>query len=165
LVNVLVAEDWQKALDDAIQPTALNNLHLLVCGHQPPNPNEMLGSEKMGQVIEALREKYDFVLFDSSPVLALSDALVLSQRLDGIICVVRARYTGRNAMRNAMERYNQTHAPVIGIVLNDIDFHRERYYYSYHYKYYKSYYGSETKKVEGQKPEAGSRHREGEDTR
>ena len=142
IVNVLVSEDWEKALGEAIQPSETNGLDLLVCGDKPPNPNEMIGSEKMGQVIDAIRKRYDFVVFDTPPLLTVSDALVLAQRLDGVLCVVRAQRTSRKALKSAVELLAQVKTPVMGIVLNDIDFKQERYYYGYHYKYYRSYYGS-----------------------
>ncbi|MFH1124276.1 MAG: polysaccharide biosynthesis tyrosine autokinase [Pseudomonadota bacterium] len=142
IVNVLVSEDWEKALGEAIQPSETNGLDLLVCGDKPPNPNEIIGSEKMGQVLDAIRKRYDFVVFDTPPLLTVSDALVLAQRLDGILCVVRAQRTSRKALKSAVELLAQVKTPVMGIVLNDIDFKQERYYYGYHYKYYRSYYGS-----------------------
>ena len=103
LVNVLVEEDWQRALSEAIQGTHVKNLNLLVCGNRPPNPNEMLGSEKMGQLIDSLAQRYDFVLFDSPPILTVSDALVLSQRLDGAVIVVRGGSTSRTSLKNVVE--------------------------------------------------------------
>jgi tyrosine-protein kinase Etk/Wzc len=143
LVNVLVEEDWQRALSEAIQGTHVKNLNLLVCGNRPPNPNEMLGSEKMGQLIDSLAQRYDFVLFDSPPILTVSDALVLSQRLDGAVIVVRGGSTSRTSLKNTVEIFSKAQISIMGIVLNDVDFRRERYYYGYHYKYYHKYYDEE----------------------
>lgn len=140
LVNVLVEEDWKKMLSEAIQDTHVKNLNLLVCGNRPPNPNEMLGSEKMGQLIDSLAKHYEFVLFDSPPILTVSDALVLSQRLDGAVLVVRGGRTSRTSLKNVVEIFSKAQTEIMGIVLNDIDFRRERYYYGYHYKYYHTYY-------------------------
>jgi tyrosine-protein kinase Etk/Wzc len=145
IVNVLVEEDWQKALDKAIQATASQNLYLLPCGSVPPNPNEMLGSEKMGQVMECLSGRFDFVLFDAPPLLAVSDPMVLASRVDGIVLVVRGGQTSRSALKNSMDLLNNSRGKVLGIVLNGIDFKRERYYYDYHSKYYSSYYGHDEK--------------------
>jgi tyrosine-protein kinase Etk/Wzc len=143
LINVLVEEDWQKALDGAIQPTGIQGLHLLVCGERPPNPNEMLGSDKMGQLIDFVAQRFEFVLFDSPPLLTISDALVLAHRLDGLVLVVRGGKTTRASLKNTVELLSKARTEIMGIVLNDIDFKRERYYYAYHYKYYRKYYGEE----------------------
>lgn len=143
LANVLIEEDWQKALGGAIQRTGSQGLYLLVCGERPPNPNEMLGSEKMGQLIEFLTKRFEFVLFDSPPLLTVSDALVLAQRLDGVVLVVRGGKTSRTSLKDSVEILSKAKTEIMGIVLNDIDFRRERYYYAYHYKYYGKYYGEE----------------------
>jgi len=148
LVNVLVEEEWEKALDGAIQHTQVPHLYLLTCGDVPPNPNEILGSEKMGHLIESVAERYDFILFDTPPVLTVSDAIVLAHRVDGVMLVARAGCTSRSALRNVVELLSKTRTVILGIILNDIDFKRERYYYSYYYHYYRSYgeEGSETSK-------------------
>jgi tyrosine-protein kinase Etk/Wzc len=145
IVNVLVEENWQEALDKAIQATQIQNLSLLPCGNVPPNPNEMLGSEKMGQVMEFLSGRYDFVIFDAPPLLAVSDPMVLASRVDGIVLVVRGGQTSRSALKNSMDLLNNCRSKVLGIVLNGIDFKRERYYYDYHSKYYSAYYGHDEK--------------------
>jgi len=143
LVNVLVEENWQEALGRAIQTTQTQGLDLLVCGDSPPNPDEMLGSEKMGHVIDYLAQRYEFVLFDSPPLLTISDAMVLAQRLDGIVLVVRGGKTTQASLKNVVELLSKTQTEIIGIVLNDIDFRRERYYYYYNSKHYYKYYGKE----------------------
>jgi capsular exopolysaccharide synthesis family protein len=135
LVNVLVEEDWQQALDQTIQPTQIQHLDFLACGDVPPNPNEMLGSEKMGQVIQHLGGRYDFVLFDSPPLLSVSDAAVLAQRLDGVLLVVRGGRTPRSVLKDVAEMLRKARSEILGVVLNGIDFKRERYYY-----YYRHYY-------------------------
>jgi len=143
LTNVLVEEDWQNTLNEVIQRTHIKNLNLLACGNRPPNPNEMMGSEKMGRIIDTLAQRYEFVLFDSPPILTVSDAQVLSQRLDGAVLVVRGGSTSRTSLKNTVEILSNAQIAIMGIVLNDVDFRRERYYYGYHYKYYHKYYDEE----------------------
>jgi capsular exopolysaccharide synthesis family protein len=140
---VLIEEDWQDALERAIQRTEIQGLHLLVCGESPPNPNEMLGSDKMGQLIDIVAKQFEFVLFDSPPLLAVSDALVLAQRLDGAVVVARGGKTTRSSLTNTVELLSKGRIGIMGIVLDDIDFRRERYYYAYQYKYYGKYYNEE----------------------
>jgi succinoglycan biosynthesis transport protein ExoP len=145
IVNVLLEEDWPKALEKAIQATRTRNLYLLPCGNVPPNPNEMLGSEKIGQVMECLSGRYDFLILDAPPLLAVSDPMVLANRVDGIVLVVRGGQTSRSALKNSMDLLANAQSKILGIVLNGIDFKRERYYYDYHSKYYSSYYGHDEK--------------------
>ena len=138
LVNVLVQDDWQKKLAEAIQGTRVQHLDLLACGGVPPNPNEMLGSEKMASLIDYLSQRYEFILFDAPPLLNVSDAMVLAQRVDGVVLVVRAGKTSRGALRNVADLLSKSRTEILGVVLNDIDFKRERYYYYYHH--YRDYY-------------------------
>jgi tyrosine-protein kinase Etk/Wzc len=139
LVDVLVEEDWQKALDQAVQKTEVQNLDLLASGRTPPNPNEMIGSDKMGRLMDFLAGRYDFVLFDSPPLLAVSDAMVMARRVDGVLLVVRGGRTSRGSLQNGVDALSQTGARILGVVLNDVDFRRERYYYYYHYEHYYAY--------------------------
>lgn len=140
LINALVAENWQKVLDEeAIQGTQVENLYLLPCGDVPPNPNEMLASEKMAQIIDSLAQRYDFVLFDSPPLLNVSDAMVLARRTDGVLLVARGSRTGRGSLQRAVDLLHQTRTEILGVVLNDIDFKRERYYYYQYYHYHYAY--------------------------
>ena len=138
LVNVLVQDEWQQKLAEAIQGTRVQHLDLLACGGVPPNPNEMLGSEKMASLIDYLSQRYEFILFDAPPLLNVSDAMVLAQRVDGVVLVVRAGKTSRGALRNVADLLSKSRTEILGVVLNDIDFKRERYYYYYHH--YRDYY-------------------------
>jgi tyrosine-protein kinase Etk/Wzc len=139
LVDVLVEDDWQKALNQAIQNTEVQNLDLLASGRMPPNPNEMIGSEKMGQLIDYVAGRYDFVLFDSPPVLAVSDAMVMARRVDGVLLVVRGGRTTRGSLESVVDTLSQAGTRILGVVLNDVDFKRERYYYYYNYEHYYAY--------------------------
>jgi tyrosine-protein kinase Etk/Wzc len=139
LADVLVEQEWQNALDQAIQNTEVPNLDLLASGRTPPNPNEMLGSEKMGRLMDFLGGRYDFVLFDTAPLLAVSDAVVMARRVDGVLLVVRGGRTSRGSLQNGVDVLSQTGARILGVVLNDVDFKRERYYYYYHYEHYYAY--------------------------
>ncbi|MBM3301846.1 MAG: polysaccharide biosynthesis tyrosine autokinase, partial [Deltaproteobacteria bacterium] len=135
IVNVLVQEKWEEALAEAIQATEMQHLYVLACGDVPPNPNEMLGSAKMGHLIDALARSYDFVLFDTSPLLAVSDAMVLAQRVRGVLIVARSGETSRTALKDAMNLFSRSQADILGVVLNGVDFRRERYYYRNYYRY------------------------------
>jgi capsular exopolysaccharide synthesis family protein len=124
--------------------TPVQNLFLLPAGSVPPNPSELLHSERFVETIALLREKYDFVIFDSPPVVAVTDALIIGKLTDGIVLVVRSRKTTRPALRFVLKELRNINVNIIGVILNDLDLARRRYYYyyrgRYHYYYHKQNY-------------------------
>lgn len=126
-------------LGEIIQPTPIENLSLLTCGVLPPNPSELLGSKKMKQLLEELKERFETILFDSPPVIAVTDAAVLSTLLDGVVLVVSSGYTSREAVIRGITLLENVKSRLIGGVLNKIKV--ESVYGSYHYYYYYHYYG------------------------
>jgi polysaccharide biosynthesis transport protein len=93
----------------------------------------------MGRLMDYVAGRYDFVVFDSPPLLAVSDAMVLARRVDGVLLVVRGGRTSRGSLQNVVDVLSQAGARILGVVLNDVDFKRERYYYYYHYEHYYAY--------------------------
>lgn len=119
--------------------------HILSAGFVPPNPLEMLSSGKFHDAIEKLKEAFDIVLIDSPPVQLVSDAIVLSQLADTLIYVVKAGATPHTMARNCLRRLAMADAPILGVVLNQLDLERaEKYYGEYsgygRYRGYKGYY-------------------------
>jgi capsular exopolysaccharide synthesis family protein len=130
---------------DAIFPVEISRsgaLHVMSTGGAAPNPAELLGSVGMGEFIAAAKETYDIVLFDSPPLNLVTDAAVLGIVANGVVLVARAGKTTDDSMRFAMEQLRQVGAPVLGTILNDIDFDRDVRYYggygSYAYAYHSS---------------------------
>lgn len=126
-------------LAEAIQKPDIGSLRVLASGPTPPNPAELIGSEAMEQMIEALRMFADFVILDTPPLLAVSDGVSLASRCDGVLMVADARTTPRGALAHAREQLEQVGANVVGGVLNNFDPSRARYYSHYHGSYYASY--------------------------
>lgn len=124
------------ALDAAVHATTVENLFVMGSGQLPPNPSELLGSGRMREVLIEARDNFDVVLFDSPPLLAVTDAAVLSTMVDGVILVVRVGSTSREAVRRAAAHLRAVHSHVLGAVLNDIDVTRGGYYGGYGYYYY-----------------------------
>ena len=139
LTEVIVGE---AELEHSVNATDVPNLFVLGSGQFPPNPSELLGSNAMANVIREAREQFDVVLFDSPPLLAVTDAAVLSTMVDGTILVVRMGATARQAVRRALGQLHAVHARVLGAVMNDVDLRKSSYYGGYGYAYY-AYYGSE----------------------
>jgi capsular exopolysaccharide synthesis family protein len=125
------------SLEEAARATQVPNLAVLPSGQFPPNPSELLGSPAMREVLRAAKERYDVVLFDSPPLLAVTDAAVLSTLVDGTILVVRTASTAREAVRRALGQLRTVHGRVLGAVLNDVNVRGSAYYggYGYYYTY------------------------------
>jgi capsular exopolysaccharide synthesis family protein len=120
-------------LDAAVQRTA-SNVFVVAAGSPPPNPSELLSSEKAAAIIKALAEKVDVVILDCTPVLPVTDALVVSRLADATVVVADARSTERKALRRTLQLLHQVGAPVVGIVLNGLPEGSE-YGYGYGYRY------------------------------
>ncbi|MFT4228692.1 MAG: polysaccharide biosynthesis tyrosine autokinase [Microbacterium sp.] len=110
----------QLPLEDAVQPIADRNVDVLASGTRPPNPTEVLNSQAMKTLLDQARERYDFVVIDSAPVLAVSDTLTLSRVIGATILVGRYNATRRQNLRSAMESIESTGARLLGVVLNAI---------------------------------------------
>jgi capsular exopolysaccharide synthesis family protein len=128
-------------------------LTLLPCGPIPPNPAELLCSMKMDALVKRLRQDYDHVIFDSPPVLPITDATIISSLVDGVLMVVECDQTTRAALSRACRIIEHAGGKIIGTVLNKVDVRRDGYYgYRYYHGYYtytnKSYYAENDHSVE-----------------
>lgn len=141
--NLFVQEPLQ--LDGRLQKTSADDLFALTSGELPPNPAELLGSEKMYEIIRLVKEQAEVVIIDSPPVIAVTDSSLLSQRVDGVLLVFKPGVTQMSAARQTVEQLQRLGANLLGAVINEIDLKRSRYY-NYHYKGYyyggRSYYGA-----------------------
>lgn len=139
-------------LNGALRETSIDNLFALTSGALPPNPSELLGSEKMYEILNLVGERADIMLLDSPPVMAVTDAAVLAPRVDGVLLVVKPGSTKLAACRQAIDQLQRVGANILGVVLNDVEMNRSRYHYyrGYYYTYYDNYYNdeSETSPVE-----------------
>jgi succinoglycan biosynthesis transport protein ExoP len=115
---------------DLLRATPIPKLSLINAGPVPPNPVELLGSEKMANLIDLLREPFDFILVDTPPVLAVSDAMVLGPRLNGAILVVRGGKTPREALKQAREKLDAHKIKGIGVIINYVKMRDFGYYYT-----------------------------------
>ncbi|MBE7474468.1 MAG: hypothetical protein DPW09_18485 [Anaerolineae bacterium] len=118
LTDLLRSPEFE--LNSYMKNTGIENLQLLTSGPLPPNPAELLGSQRMAQLVQLLEEMADVIIFDSPPVLAVTDALVLAKRTDGVIMVTQANRTRRDVTKEALKRLNQVTANLLGIILNQV---------------------------------------------
>jgi non-specific protein-tyrosine kinase len=101
------------------QETGIPNLRLLPSGPLPPNPSELLGSRRMLEIVERLQAEADYVLFDSPPVIAVTDAAVLASKVDGVLLVISAGKTKRDLAQKAKAMLEKVNARIVGVVLNN----------------------------------------------
>ena len=137
-------------LGEVIQPTRVENLHFLAAGSRAPNPAELLSSADLGALIRELGARYDRVIFDSAPVNAVSDTLILAPHVDQTILVVRSGSTPRRVVLRALGLLRKANAKIAGFVLNRLPTGRTAGYYYYYYgdKYEKdSVYGGNGKRA------------------
>jgi succinoglycan biosynthesis transport protein ExoP len=144
LVNYLAANI---PLDDVIQETQVPNLSLILSGPTPPNPSELLGSDRMKHLIHEIRARFAFVIFDSPPVMAVTDSIVLAANADGVVLCVHGGQTPRDIVQRAAERLRQSNIPVLGAILNNLDL--QQYGYSFKKSYY-DYYDEESRSSKDQ---------------
>jgi Mrp family chromosome partitioning ATPase len=137
-------------LDAYLQPTEIDNLSVLPSGPLPPNPAELLGSQRMAQLVGELKARADVLLFDSPPVLAVTDAAVLSTQLDGVVVVFEAGQTRRELAEKAVGELRRVGANLLGVVMNRLSRGRGGYNYYYYY-----YYSDDGKRKERHAPRTG----------
>lgn len=133
LSDILIGKEH---IEDALKKHN-DNLYVLTSGKLPPNPSEMLGSNAMGKLLEELKACFDIIVLDSAPIQAVTDAQILSTKVDGTILVVRAEKTKKDSVIQAKELLQKVGANIVGVVFNGISASRGKYYY---------YYGEEGKK-------------------
>jgi capsular exopolysaccharide synthesis family protein len=142
LASVIAGEG---ELEDAIQESGIPGLSVLPCGPLPPNPAELLTTPRFKELLDVIRERYDFVLVDTPPLLAVTDPCVVAPRVDGVLLNIRASKDGRPSAIRAKEILNTLGVTVLGVVVNGVDgdgksggYGYDYYSYSYRNGYYRS---------------------------
>ena len=151
----------QARVREAVQRTSEPNLYVMTAGRTPPNPSELLSSARMQNLIANLKAgPFDWVIIDTPPVLAVTDAVIIAPYVSGLVFVVGAEMTRRAHAERAIQTIQSGKPNIIGAVLNRVDLNRNKYYYSRYYGYhYKSYYGSDALGDERRGLIAGARTR------
>lgn len=127
LTELLVGK---KELKDVVQYRN-KNLHIITSGKIPPNPAEMLASKSMKRLLEQLANEYDYILMDTPPLNAVTDAQVLSTEADGTLIVIRSEKTKKESILTAKNLLQKVNANILGIVFNDVANSINKYYYYY----------------------------------
>ena len=124
-------QDWRAAVEKISVP----GLDVLVSGPIPPNPAELLSSDRMKKLLPEALEEYKFVVVDSPPLLNVADSRILATLVEGVVLVIKGGETPRELARRAQAYASDVGARVIGVVLNNVDLHREEYSYYQQYRY------------------------------
>jgi capsular exopolysaccharide synthesis family protein len=141
LTNLLIGES--NNLTGVVQKVpGLEKLSILTGGAMSPNPSELLGSDRMKELITFLSTKYDRIIIDSPPVMAVSDPLILSAVAEGIVMVVWGEHTGQDMVKKSIEAFRGINAKITGVVLNNLSLDKVSEYY---YPYYNTYVNDENK--------------------
>ena len=133
LTNYLTATLEIKEL---IKQTNIPNLFLINAGPVPPNPAELLGAEKMGHFLNTVKGAFDYILIDTPPILAVTDAMVMGSMIDGVILLVWGGKTAREALKRAKERLDLMNVKTVGVIINRLNIKEHSYYYKHHYYHY-----------------------------
>lgn len=132
LTDVLLEE---KSFEECVHCTDTKNLHILTCGTIPPNPSELLASNKMTEFINKLKENYDYVFIDTPPIGVVTDAGIISTYSDGCVFVVGAKEVEIEMVKISIERLENVGANILGSILNKFDASKSSIdYYSYYYE-------------------------------
>lgn len=130
----------ENELNSIIVNSEVNNLDVITCGVVPPNPSEILASSRMDEAITSLKKKYEIILIDSPPLLAVTDSFVLTKFADQFILVVRSGKTEKGGLDRSLDQMKQVNVNLSGVVVNDVD-ESNSYGKGYYYNYYQYYYG------------------------
>ncbi len=132
LSNLLIGDD---DYDNLIKPTEVQDLFILPCGPTPPNPAELLLTKRFEAVLGELAKRFDRIILDSPPIQPVTDAVVLSKRVDGVVFVVRASKTMRDELRRSARMIRDVGGSIVGVIVNELDA-RDSYYGGYGYGSY-----------------------------
>jgi tyrosine-protein kinase Etk/Wzc len=138
----------QATFDEVVRKSEVNNLDYVTAGTIPPNPSEILGSTQMEAFLEKLKTKYDYIIIDSPPIIAVTDSEILSSLVDGTLLVVSANNTEMELMEKAVQLLSHEHSSFIGVLLNNFTY-RSGYgsYYKYYYYYSRPTNGSKKSQI------------------
>ncbi|MEH7328547.1 capsular biosynthesis protein [Priestia megaterium] len=128
LTNVLTR---QSTLAQAVQESEIPHLSVLTSGPIPPNPSELLASAQMAELLKEMKQQFDMIIFDTPPILAVADAQILANQVDGTILVVSSGKTEKDAALKSKELLSNAKGKLLGVVLNNRKVEEGNYYYYY----------------------------------
>lgn len=128
----LLLDNVTKVYSEYIHETVINNLSVIFKGMTPPNPSELLNSEKNKQLISVLKDEFDVVIFDGAPITGLPDSLIMSTLVDGVIAVTACKETAITLLENTKKSLQNVNANILGVILNRASSKKNKYYGTYY---------------------------------
>jgi capsular exopolysaccharide synthesis family protein len=125
--------------DKFIYRTPVRGLSVLPCGYVPPNPSELISSGSMKEALRSLSERFDYVIIDAPPMISVSDPIILSTLVDGVILVVKSGESKGESVRRASQDLSSVGARVLGVALNNLNIRKDGYDYYRNYRQYVDY--------------------------
>ena len=153
LTNVLMRD---VPIEETIKPTNIPNLHLLPSGKLPRSAVGLLDTQRMRELVKNFKARYDYVFFDSPPIIGVTDASILASEVDAVLMVVQYRKYPKVISTRAKRMIENAGATIVGVVLNNINIMRDDYYYYYHSYYADYHYRSHNTSAVGEKPAAAA---------
>lgn len=126
----LLSRQW--SIEDVVKETNIKGVHLVPCGQIPSNPAELLSSSILDSLLAEMKEKYEIIIFDAPPLLAVADAQILANKCDGTILVINTGKTTKESLVRAIEVLQTAKATILGTVLNNYKLKKNRYMYRYY---------------------------------
>ncbi len=128
----LLLDNVTKVYSEYIHETVINNLSVIFKGMTPPNPSELLNSEKNKQLISVLKDEFDVVIFDGAPITGLPDSLIMSTLVDGVIVVTACKETSISLLEDTKKSLQNVNANILGVILNRASSKKNKYYGTYY---------------------------------
>ncbi len=128
----LLLDNVTKVYSEYIHETVINNLSVIFKGMTPPNPSELLNSEKNKQLISVIKDEFDVVIFDGAPITGLPDSLIMSTLVDGVIVVTACKETAITLLENTKKSLQNVNANILGVILNRASSSKNKYYGTYY---------------------------------
>ncbi|OQX51852.1 MAG: hypothetical protein B5M53_10135 [Candidatus Cloacimonas sp. 4484_209] len=156
LTNLIISKDVE--FKKTIKNTRIENLFLITAGSVPPNPAELLESKRMKEVSYEITKEFDYLIFDAPPIVLVADAVILSTLVDGVILIIEAKKTRRDAIFSSKEIIKNVGGKILGTVLNKTRFSRMDYMYGGYSGYYYYGYDESGHKTKKKKQKGGKRN-------
>lgn len=139
----------QCSLADVVSGTSYKKLHVILAGPEVPNPTELLSSSRFSGIIDSFREIYDYVIIDSPPLGIVVDASIIAKECDGAVFVIESGNVKYRMAQQVRDRLKNSGCPILGAVLNKVDYKKNSGYYNKYYGKYGKYYSKGYKKYYG----------------
>ena len=130
--------------ESILRPTPVPNLSVITSGDIPPNPSEIMHSTAMEEFCNTVRKKFDIVIFDTPPTMTVTDSMILSRIVDGVVVVIKSGMVARETAKRCISQIKKNEAEIFGVIANCVDITKGSYYYHYYAHYYKYAYTSES---------------------